>query len=275
MREGPEHVGKGGHWVYYRPLDASRDTSPMVCFLLFSGPYMRPVGYNIKADFTMLDVTGQRISKRNFVTNPQRRDGEKPKGDIDSKESTMGFPKGSNTYGNGGLILGDNNAQVIIQGVQPNISPLNNPESTLMKAGVTPDGELIKKYQIKNGKNIYRQVYDKNTILGAYFRIKSHPGNMTPGTDGKTLDGITQKKLDKLSQTIKDQSFKFGPVRRVYIPKANGKERPLGVPNPRDKIVQESMRHILEQVYEPIFEDSSHGFRPGKSCHTALKQISG
>lgn len=75
-------------------------------------------------------------------------------------------------------------------------------------------------------------------------------------------------------ESLKDQSFQFKPVRRELIPKPNGKMRPLGIPSPRDKIIQEVMKSILEVIYEPIFSDSSHGFRPTRGCHSALKEIS-
>lgn len=85
---------------------------------------------------------------------------------------------------------------------------------------------------------------------------------MTPGTDGKTLDGYSKKELDKLVSELRDQSFQFSPVRRVYIPKGNsGKFRPLGIPPPREKIVHKGMLMILEAIYDPTFSEHSHGDR--------------
>jgi group II intron reverse transcriptase/maturase len=94
---------------------------------------------------------------------------------------------------------------------------------------------------------------------------------MTPGTDKETLDGISKDYFKKLSKSLIEESFQFKP--RVYIPKANGKMRPLGIPSPRDKIVQKTMAIILNAIYEPNFLDSSHGFRPNRSCHTCMAQI--
>ena len=111
-------------------------------------------------------------------------------------------------------------------------------------------------------------------FLAAYHRIKSKPGNKTPGTYNETLDGISMKKIKEYIRSLRDQSFQFRPVRRTFIPKANGKMRPLGIPCPMDKLVQEVMRVLLEQIYEPIFSGNSHGFRPGRGCHSALKQVS-
>lgn len=122
-------------------------------------------------------------------------------------------------------------------------------------------------------KDLYRLLCNKELLTISYNIIKSKPGNMTPGTDNETLDGISNELLDKIIGELKTQKFVFKPVRRVYIPKSNGKLRPLGVPSPRDKLIQQAMLLILEPIYEPIFSDNSHGFRPGRSCHTALKEI--
>lgn len=106
----------------------------------------------------------------------------------------------------------------------------------------------------------------------AYERLKSKPGNMTPGTDGETLDGYSLANIQSTIALLRQEHYQPNPVRRVYIPKKKGK-RPLGVPSPRDKIVQECIRLILEAIYEPLFHDNSHGFRPGRSCHTALENL--
>jgi len=113
----------------------------------------------------------------------------------------------------------------------------------------------------------------------AYERIKSAPGNMTPGSDGKTIDGTSMKEIHSLIQEMQTEQFQFKAVRTVYIPKANGKMRKLGIPSTRDKIVQEVIRIILECIYDspggPYFHEASHGFRPDRSCHTALREIRG
>jgi group II intron reverse transcriptase/maturase len=108
----------------------------------------------------------------------------------------------------------------------------------------------------------------------AYERLKSKPGNMTPGTDGKTLDGYSLGEIKKTIGQLRTEQYWPTPVRRIYIPKkARGKRRPLGVPSPRDKIIQECIRLILEAIYEANFHDNSHGFRSGRSCHTALESL--
>jgi group II intron reverse transcriptase/maturase len=128
----------------------------------------------------------------------------------------------------------------------------------------------------QNGKIItdcYRLMYKKELWIKAYVKLYPNSGNLTKGTSNETIDGFSLQKIDKIIEQLKTGTFRFAPVRRVYIPKANGKKRPLGVPNFKDKLVQEVMRMILENVYEPIFSNNSHGFREGRSCHTALSQI--
>ena len=107
----------------------------------------------------------------------------------------------------------------------------------------------------------------------AYQNIYSNQGNMTQGADGKTIDAMSIARIDKLIEKIRDESYQPQPSRRTYIPKKNGKMRPLGIPSFDDKLVQEVMRIMLESIYEGSFEDVSHGFRPNRSCHTALSQI--
>lgn len=113
--------------------------------------------------------------------------------------------------------------------------------------------------------------------LAAYARIQSNRGAITPGVNGNTLDGFGKVRLDALMETVRNGSYRPCPVRRTYIlkdpMKPNGQKRPLGIPTGDDKLVQEVTRTLLEAIYEPVFSDCSHGFRPGRSCHTALKQI--
>jgi len=123
-------------------------------------------------------------------------------------------------------------------------------------------------------RGLYRQLYNPTLHILAYERLKGKPGNMTPGSDGKTLDGFSMEDIHKTIELLTKEQYWPTPVRRVYIPKkAKGKYRPLGVPSPRDKVIQECMRLILEAIYEPNIHDNSHGFRPGRSCHTALESL--
>ena len=122
-------------------------------------------------------------------------------------------------------------------------------------------------------QRLYRNLYNPEFYLIAYQKIQAKQGNMTAGTDGKTVDGIGMKRINALIARLKDFSYQPAPARRTYIPKANGKKRPLGIPSFDDKLVQEVVRMILESIYEPTFLNTSHGFRPKRSCHTALQHV--
>jgi len=115
----------------------------------------------------------------------------------------------------------------------------------------------------------------ENPILWheAYAKIYANKGATTPGVDKMTLDGFSEERVAAIMARLKDGTYRFQPVRRTYVPKKNGKKRPLGISSGDDKRVQEVVRIILERIYEPIFDDHSHGFRPKRSPHTALEQI--
>ena len=120
---------------------------------------------------------------------------------------------------------------------------------------------------------LYRILYNQDFLLLAYQNIYANKGNMTAGTDGQTIDAMSLDRINRIIHSLKDEKYVPNPARRTYIPKKNGKMRPLGIPSIDDKLIQEAMRMILEAIYDSSFEDTSHGFRPGKSCHTALRQI--
>lgn len=122
-------------------------------------------------------------------------------------------------------------------------------------------------------ERLYRYLFSEEMFAVAYQRIYAKQGNMTPGTDGKTIDEMSLERIERLIVSLKDESYQPHPARRVYIPKKNGKKRPLGIPSFEDKLVQEVIRLLLEAIYEGHFEGTSHGFRPHRSCHTALGMI--
>ena len=107
----------------------------------------------------------------------------------------------------------------------------------------------------------------------AYVKLSSHEGNMTAGTDEKTIDGFSEELVDEIINELRMERYYPKAVRRTYIPKKDGRQRPLGIPSFRDKLVQEVIRTILEAIYEPTFLESSHGYRPKRSCHTSLCQV--
>ena len=122
-------------------------------------------------------------------------------------------------------------------------------------------------------ERLYRLLYNEEMYFIAYQNIYSNNGSMTKGTDNTTVDGMSIERIQKIILSLKDESYQPKPARRVYIPKKNGKTSPLGIPSFEDKLLQEVIRMILEAIYEGYFADSSHGFRPNRSCHTALIKI--
>ena len=122
-------------------------------------------------------------------------------------------------------------------------------------------------------ENIYRLLYNRNLYLRAYGRIYSNQGATTKGVTAETMDGMSLAKIDRIIEALRYERFRWTPVRRVNIPKPNGTTRALGIPTGPDKLLQEVIRMILEAYYEPQFSDRSHGFRPGRGCHTALSNV--
>lgn len=121
--------------------------------------------------------------------------------------------------------------------------------------------------------NVYRMLYNKNLYLTAYGKLYRNKGAMTRGTTPETVDGMSLAKIDRIIALLRQERYRWTPVRRVHIPKASGKTRPLGIPSWSDKLLQEVMRLILNAFYEPQFDQRSHGFRPGRGCHTALSEV--
>ena len=123
-------------------------------------------------------------------------------------------------------------------------------------------------------ERLYRILYNPEFYLLAYQNIAKSQGSMTPGADGITLDGMSETRINNIIASLKDYSYQPNPARRVYIAKKNSnKKRPLGISSTNDKLVQEIIRMILEAIYEPGFSGHSHGFRPNRSCHTALMEV--
>lgn len=177
---------------------------------------------------------------------------------------TMGHPKGRKPYGDGDSVRES--------GLRRFSSATNISEQSCI--GLK---ELMKinknNVNFVNNKLIHL-VADSKVLILAYEIIKSNPGSMTPGVDSSILDKIDLNWIVTISQQLKAGKYEFKPARRVYIPKPgkNG-ERPLTISSPRDKVVQQAIYLVLNAIYEPSFLDSSHGSRPGKGTHTALKDV--
>lgn len=123
-------------------------------------------------------------------------------------------------------------------------------------------------------KRLYRNLYNPEFYWLAYKNIYANTGSMTAGSDGTTIDGMSNERIAGIIESLRDKSYLPKPARREYIAKKNSdKKRPLGIQSGNDKLVQEVVKMILESIYEPVFRKTSHGFRPNKSCQTALMQI--
>jgi group II intron reverse transcriptase/maturase len=123
-------------------------------------------------------------------------------------------------------------------------------------------------------QRVYRNLQNQELFLMAYAKLYANEGATTAGTDpNDTVDGMSLKRIEKIIQSLEAGTYQWKPTKRVYIPKANGKLRPLGIPSWEDKLLQEVIRMVLSAYYEPQFSDASHGFRPERGCHTALQDI--
>lgn len=122
-------------------------------------------------------------------------------------------------------------------------------------------------------ERVYRQLFNPNLYLKAYGKIYRNDGAMTQGSTKETVDGMSLQKIDTIIKALRDEKYHWRPARRIYIPKKNGKKRPLGMPVWSDKLLGETIRMILEAYFEPQFSEHSHGFRPERGCHTALREI--
>lgn len=137
--------------------------------------------------------------------------------------------------------------------------------------------ERISQNSRKHGDEVFTKLYRyllrPDLYFQAYKNLYANDGAATRGVDGDMADGFSEEKISNIIKSLADETYQPKPSRRTYIKKQNGKMRPLGIPTFTDKLVQEVLRMILEAVYEPIFLSCSHGFRPRKSCHTALKDV--
>nr|YP_010555452.1 group II intron reverse transcriptase/maturase [Ramaria cf. rubripermanens]UYR22200.1 group II intron reverse transcriptase/maturase [Ramaria cf. rubripermanens] len=209
------------------------------------------------------------------------------------KEATVGLPKESNFYGN----------RVTVIPVESQILYVTS--NTVRNRGRVAAGFSLKTRSYSTGcantqliaevditdklkdlylrslshpeypidRNLYKLMCNIDILKLAYEKLKSKPGQMTPVINPETLDGISLLALEPIIDTLKSETFQFKAGRRIKVPKSSGGTRPLTITSPRDKLVQEAMRMILEAIYEPMFLDSSHGFRPKRSFHTALKTV--
>ena len=123
-------------------------------------------------------------------------------------------------------------------------------------------------------ERVYRLLFNRDLYLMAYGKLYRNTGALTPGSTTETVDAMSLAKIDAIIEALRQERYRWTPVRRIYIEKKHStKKRPLGLPTWSDKVLQEVIRLILESYFEPSMSDSSHGFRPERGCHTALRQI--
>jgi len=183
---------------------------------------------------------------------------------------TVGLPKSRKRYGNGGLIVASIKTQVF-----SNTSKVMFRECEVtQRRGLTTSNLVMGHEKLVQdlNDNLYKdKICNPTKLIQAYELVSGNKGSNTKGIDSETLDSHSKDTIYNVSKSLKDHSFKFKPIRQVEIAKPNGGTRKLGIPSPRDKVIQKVMTMALEEIYEPKFLDSSHGFRPKRGTHSALK----
>lgn len=272
---GPEHVTKGENEGSPTPYDSPRANFSMGLPLCVFGAKENPTRTDDETRTFSSCGIGQSSQEQGEEAKVQQaHTNTGPKDEMNHKKSTTRSAKGSNPYADGVLVLDPGGT------ITPEIEGGQLEPSSSFDAGHHNETtglyveELIRSLKRGETTDVYMRMLNRSVFLYVYSKMKSIPGNMTKGIDEETLDGISIGDIDHVIDRLKDQSFQFRPVRRTYIPKPNGKLRPLGIPSPRDKLVQGVMKIVLEAIWEPLFKDCNTGFRPGRNQHTALKQVS-
>ncbi len=200
-----------------------------------------------------------------------------------------GRPTGGDAQGRGPpIVVGDGNADHRAKG-QPAKAGQSVPLIQERRGGIVQfqktevcamqDANVYLELVHERGKKglplerVYRQLFNKNLYLKAYGKIYRNAGVLTPGVNEDTIEGMSLEKIDAIIEALRYERYHWKPARRTYIPKKDGKQRPLGLPVWSDKLLGEVVRMILSAYFEPTFSDHSHGFREGRGCHTALREI--
>ena len=237
------------------------------------------------ADHNDLPGSLGHIKTMGLGTAKQARRKQEPKSENTGIARTSGFPKSGNAHGNGSVIVGPYQTKAEGQKeIQRKEKGLIIPKATVISEQGSPEAKgcepLVELRRVNTesinqvNRNLIHIIADLNTLKLAYELIKSKAGNMTRGLLPETLDGMSIEFLINISKSLRAGTFRFSPARRVWIPKPGKTEkRPLGVVSPREKVVQNAIKLVLESIYEPSFLPCSHGFRPARGTHTALKMI--
>lgn len=187
---------------------------------------------------------------------------------------TVGLPKSRKRYGNGGLVVVATKTQVF-----SNTSKVMFREcEVIQRRGLTTFNLVMgHKKLVQNLDNRFYldKICNPERLIQAHKLVSKKKASSSKGIDSETLDIYSKDTIYSVSNNLKDHSFKFKPIRRVEIPKSNGGVRKLGIPSLRDKVIQKVMAMALEEIYEPKFLNSSHGFRPKRGTHSALKSVTG
>ena len=268
---GPQHVEKGRLNQKCLGKYAVRTKSVMVTKSIVSGIHTSPQ-VDIKELKHRLRPNKSNVQAEQTGMRSLRQVGPRasPKAPAKPNHWNSGLAKAGNGYANGDLVV----VRYFNEGGQFKTLelPYVDTQYTLGKSKSQPfDLNLTQTQKFPKGN--YKTLLESLVYKIAYDQIKSKQGYTTPGVDKQTLDGIGLAWIDEVIKRMKDRSFQFQPALRKFIPKPNGKLRPLGIPTPKDKVVQQALRLILEPLFEPNFLNSSHGFRPHRSAHTALREI--
>lgn len=187
---------------------------------------------------------------------------------------TVGLPKSRKRYGNGGLVVVATKTQVF-----SNTSKVMFRECEVIQRRELTTFNLVMGHKklVQNLDNRFYldKICNPERLIQAYKLVSKKKASSSKGIDSETLDIYSKDTIYSVSNNLKDHSFKFKPIRRVEIPKSNGGVRKLGIPSLRDKVIQKVMAMALEEIYEPKFLNSSHGFRPKRGTHSALKSVTG
>ena len=146
-----------------------------------------------------------------------------------------------------------------------------------METDLTLNNRLIGLTKVNDDskvKDVYTLLYRHTIWYQAYQNLYPNRGAFTNGIDDDTLNDFDKKRINNIITSLKTKIYHPKPSKQIWIPKANGSKRPISVPSGTDKLIQEACRIILEHIYDSKFSNYSHGFRPNRSCHSALKEVS-
>jgi len=276
-KRGQQHVDKGNTGKKEnKPMKVPKIKSSRIKYQSSVGVEYDPIFISKKENTNKFEISGNSFSKASLLA---RKTGNNSKKTIKFVKSIQGSPKLSNQHlvqdhknplemkdGDGVIVVSMNNREGLQQSIltKDNADDLNHCVSEAKTTRVMDDNRKT---------HLYNEIIKIENLVIAYYNLNSNSGSETPGFDGEIISEIDYKKIETIHLELLNRTYQFKPVRSVYIPKANGKMIQVGIPSERDKIVQESMRFCLQPIFEIDFSKNSHGFRPGRSCHSALKSV--